>query len=37
MTIPKKNLVNRKMFRSKMEHKTRQSPLKSINTGGGLT
>jgi len=35
MTIHKrKNRVNRKVFRSNIYHKTRQSSLKARNTGG---
>jgi len=34
ITILLKNLVNIKMFRSNIYHKTRQSPLKARNTGG---
>jgi len=30
----KENLVDRKMFKSNIHHKTRQSPLKTRNTGG---
>ena len=30
----KKNLVDRKLFKSNIHHKTQQSPLKTRNTGG---